>query len=148
MPDCLFTYPFFKQPGRPAGPYLPIKITNPKTGKSIEWYCLIDTGADSCLFSGDIATMLGHSLKGQGVKSCVSIGFEGTPVTTYRHTFSIALVHPTKPQTVVWTGKNTLFDCIHHNNCPQLLGVADFLKFFLITIDYRKKHTILQFKTS
>lgn len=143
MSPRVFRYPFFSPPSRSAGPYLPIKITNPKSGRSIEWYCLVDTGADTCLFSGDIATILGHKLSGRGVKSSVSMGVEGRSVATFRHTFAIALMHPTKPDTVVWRGRKKLFDCIDHNNCPQLLGVEEFLKFFRITIDYGIKQTIL-----
>jgi predicted aspartyl protease len=144
MRSSSFSYPFFEPPSRPAGPYLPIKITNPKTSASIEWYCLIDTGADTCLFSSEIATIVGHSLDGKGVKSSLSMGIEGRRITTYRHTFCIALMHPINTDKVVWQGKKRLFDCISHNNCPQLLGVEEFLKFFRITIDYRKKQSILQ----
>jgi hypothetical protein len=44
----------------------------------------------------------------------------------------------------VWQSKKTLIDCIEHDDCPLLLGVGDFLVNFRVTLDYRKKLTILQ----
>lgn len=140
-----YQYDFFAPPSREPGPYLPIKIENPKTSKSIEWYGLVDTGADSCLFPSSIAHYVGHILDGNGVKSRVSCGMEGKAVTTYLHTFRIALMHPILPDTAVWESKKGRFECVVHDKCPLLLGVEDFLCFFRITIDFGKKLTILQF---
>ncbi|MDD5674341.1 MAG: hypothetical protein PHC61_09265 [Chitinivibrionales bacterium] len=143
MPSHQFKYPFFEPPGRSAGPYLPIKITNPKENKSIEWYCLIDTGADSCLFSATVADILGHHLTGLSVKSSITKGVEGRTVRTWKHSFIISLMHPTQPGKIVWQSKKSLIDCIEHNECPLLLGVEDFLEHFRLTLDYRKKIAML-----
>ncbi len=99
---CRYRYPFFAPPGRPPGPYLPITITNPRTKRNILWYCLVDTGADTCLFSGGIAAILGHNLKGNGVKSTITTGVEGREVRTWMHTFSLKLMHPTSLERTVW----------------------------------------------
>ena len=147
MASHISKYPFFAPPSRPAGPYLPIKIKNPLTNKEIEWYCLIDTGADTCLFNGEIAEMLGHDLKGEGVKSSVSTGVDAVPIRTYMHTFILSLMHPTIQNKVVWKGKKRLFECIDNNKCPLLLGIDDFLRYFRLSIDFKQQMTSLQWKS-
>lgn len=89
--------------------------------------------------------MLGHKLKGSGVKSTITTGVEGREVRTWMHTFSLKLMHPTSLETV-WTSKKSLFECIDHDACPQLLGVKEFLRHFCITLDYRNEMTILQWE--
>lgn len=140
MPQLSFS--FYAPPGRPAGPYLPIRIFNPYTKISFDWYCLIDTGADTCFFSELLADSLGHKLNGFGVKSSVSCGVEGKAVRTWMHTCILMLMHPKEDDVVVWKGKKEKYEFIGHNNCPLLLGV-EFLKYFKITLDYKNERTIL-----
>ena len=141
-----YSYPFFAPPGRIPGPYLPITIENPLTKNNILWYCLIDSGADSCLFSGSVASILGHNLKGNGVRSQVTMGVEGQRVKTWLHTFSLWLMHPSRPDIAVWKSRKGLFECIEHDECPQLLGVDDFLRNFRVTLDYTAQKTTVQWK--
>ena len=82
-----YAYPFYAPPHRPAGPYLPIRLVNPIDKVSFVWNCLVDTGADSCLFTAALASLAGHNLGGDGVKSDVTAGIEGKQLVTYKHTF-------------------------------------------------------------
>ncbi|GEM_PF-5348127 len=44
-------------------PWLPVKIINHLTGKSISTYGLVDTGADESSLPADFARQFGHDLK-------------------------------------------------------------------------------------
>jgi hypothetical protein len=88
--------------------------------------------------------MLGHTLRGDGVKSSVTMGVEGSSARTWMHTFSLQLMHASDLDRAVWAGRNALVECIEHEKCPQLLGVADFLRFFRVTLDYRREEALLQ----
>jgi hypothetical protein len=110
----------------------------------MEWYCLVDTGADSCLFSATVADILGHNLTGRGVKSSITKGVEGRTIRTWKHSFILSLMHPTQQGQHIWQSKKALIDCIEHDECPLLLGVAGFLEHFRITLDYRKKQILIQ----
>lgn len=134
-----YTYPFYAPPERPPGPYLPIRFINPTNKTSFIWNCLVDTGADSCLFTASLAKLTGHDLTGDGVKSDVTSGIEGRQLPTYRHTFVLELLHPTNPDKVVWRSKKWLFECLNHDKFPPLLGVTDFLCHFRIMLDYPRK---------
>ena len=91
-------YPFYRfqlADGRLTPPwrlYLPIRLINPSTGKSAVAYGLVDTGADGSLFPGDLATFLGHNLKGQGVRSSVTCGIGEVRMKTFRNTFTVELL--------------------------------------------------------
>jgi len=121
---------------------LPIKITNPKAGTSAITWGLVDTGADSSLFPATLAQDLGHTLKGEGVKSSVTSGIEQTNVPTYKHTFRMDLLSWDLKKTV-WSAGKIEIDCAE-SNPPVLIGVEDFLRKFRITIDYPKEKIILQ----
>ena len=107
---------------------VPLKISNPKTGKSVHITGVVDTGADACLFPADIAEATGHDLKGDGVKSNVNFGIEQISVPVYRHTFTLELLSPNY-QKIVWSSGEIEVDCTEANP-PVLLGALDFLKFF------------------
>ena len=51
MGHLRYAYPFYAPPHRHPGPYLPIRLVNPVDNVSFVWDCLVDTGADSCLFT-------------------------------------------------------------------------------------------------
>lgn len=72
--------------------YLPIRIVNPSSGLSRKTWCLLDTGAESCLIPAEIAVGLGHDLRGPGVKSSVASGIEQYDVPTYKHAFQLELL--------------------------------------------------------
>lgn len=120
---------------------LPLRISNPATGSFLHVYGLIDTGADACLFPAKLATDLGHALRGNGVKSSVTMGIEQAQATTYKHTFKIELLAPDL-KTVVWKSKSIQIDCME-SNPPVLLGVDEFLNHFVLTVDYPKKRIML-----
>jgi hypothetical protein len=74
MAQKRYTYPFYAPPHRPAGSYLPIRLVNPIDKVSFVWNCLVDTGADSCLFTAALASLAGHNLvgshRGQALLGC------------------------------------------------------------------------------
>jgi hypothetical protein len=144
MPLFRYQYPFLEARGSIAGPYLPVTIINPVTEAGTIWNCLIDTGADQGVFGRFLAESLGHNLKGDGVKSSITSGVEGREINTWCHSFKLQLLHPTNKSTVIWQSRKQLIECLEHDNCPQILGVKDFLNNFKITIDYPHPMTTLE----
>ena len=121
--------------------YLPLRITNPATTKFVMVYGLADTGADSTLFPAELATQLGHVLKGSGVKSSITCGIEQNNVMTYRHTFKLELLRPNG--TVVQVAfPRVEIDCAE-SNPPVLLGASDFLVHFNVSIRYKAHELVL-----
>ena len=94
-------YPFVRfeyadgEVDRKGQTYLPVRITNPATGESLVTWGLLDTGADACLFPAELASELGHDLRGEGVKASVTSGIEQTEVPTYRPHSSLICFPPT-----------------------------------------------------
>ena len=113
---------------------IPVKITNPETGQSVRITGLVDTGADACLFPADVADLTGHDLRGDGVKSNVTLGIEQNKVAVYKHTFILELLSP-KYMDTVWSSGEIEVDC-SVSNPPVLLGAIDFLRYFKLTVDY------------
>ena len=120
---------------------LPFRITNVKTAASAVVWGLVDTGADATLFPSDLAVALGHSLKGDGVKSSMTSGIEQRPVSTYKHTFRLELLNSTRKRTV-WAASSVQVDCAE-SNPPVLLGVRDFLCNFKLTVNYLSENLSL-----
>jgi len=112
---------------------LPLRILNPATAREIIAWGLVDTGADASLVPASLAKLLGHKLKGKGVKVTLTGGIEQTQVTAYRHTFEISLLSPSLKRRV-WT-RSMEIDCLE-SDPPLLLGVDDFLCHFALTLDY------------
>jgi len=142
------TYPFvtFKddQGNVIRGPasYLPARITNPETGLSVVNYALVDTGADNCVIPKSIAVALGHNFDGQDVRSAKTQGVSGsTPV--YMHTFDLELLTADRAK-VFFSVSNVLISCVAPE-IPVLLGVADCLKRFTLTVNYPAGTTMLQY---
>ena len=121
---------------------VPVKITNPTTGESVRITGIVDTGADSCLFPADVAEITGHNLQGDGVRSNVNVGIEQTSVPVYKHTFILELLSPDYTETV-WSSGEIEVDC-SESNPPVLLGAADFLKYFKLTVDYADERLSLE----
>ncbi len=121
---------------------IPVKITNPATGKNVRITGLVDTGADSCLFPADVVEITGHDLKGDGVKSNVNVGIEQTNVPVYKHTFILELLSPKYMETV-WSSGEIEVDC-SESNPPVLLGAIDFLRYFKLTVDYVDERLYLE----
>ena len=120
---------------------LPVQVTNPKTGLSALVWGLVDTGADSSLFPADLAAALGHNLKGHGVRSSVTCGIEQSSVAIYKHTFRMDLLS-SDTKRVVWSSPHMEIDCAP-TNPPVLLGVENFLRHFVLTVDYKAEKIVL-----
>lgn len=114
--------------------YLPICLSNPETGQSIEVFGQVDTGADSSLFPAYLAQFLGHHLKGDGVKRSTAVGIESDGVAVWRHTFDVGLLD-TEHDRIVRSFPSMEIGCIE-SECPILLGAADFLRYFNWQIGY------------
>ena len=130
------TYPLSKKQNGAKMAYVPVKITNPDTKKSIITYALVDTGADSCCMTKDVADSTGHNLKGDGVVSNINTGLSGEKVKTYLHTFVIELLSKDTKKTL-WKSKPQQIDCVDHNSMPSLLGCVGFLENLSITVNYK-----------
>lgn len=133
------TYPFVtfkdaqgKQVNPPAT-YLPVRISNPHSGMSTVAYALIDTGADNCVFPRSLAVVLGHDFDGKHVLSKSTMGVSGK-TEVFLHTFDIEILTPDR-SSVFASFKKVLVACVL-TDIPLLLGVADCLSHFVLTIDY------------
>ena len=142
------TYPFltFKDAHgnniRPPSTYLPVRISNPETGLSIVTYALVDTGADNCVIPESIAVSLGHNFNGHGVQSDSTQGVSGT-TPVFMHTFDIDILTADRTKTF-FSVSNVLIACVSQD-IPVLLGVADCLNRFKLTVDYSAATTMLQY---
>lgn len=138
-------YPFIRVEYNDRGefvreiPAIPIRLRNPDHLGEQDVYALLDTGADACVISGDLAKIFNHRLSAKGVRSHFTWGVEGKRCRTYKHTFEIGLLSPSR-QRVVWRSGRILIDCVR-SEIPPLLGFDCFLKHFRIAIDYPKKQT-------
>ncbi|MGK5091541.1 retroviral-like aspartic protease family protein [Deltaproteobacteria bacterium TL4] len=126
-------FPFYRLSDGILRPMLPIEIQNPHTGKSFRTWGLIDTGADNCAFPAQIAKELGHELKSGKPKEIQT----GNGVTqAFEHTTKINIF--TQEVKVAYTTSETMIDFMPHLRTP-LLGVKNFLDYFILSIDYPNK---------
>ncbi|MDD3275763.1 MAG: hypothetical protein PHP93_01790 [Kiritimatiellales bacterium] len=147
MPRAEYPFYSFQTPTDACRVYLPIRLSNPKTGSSTDIeMALVDTGADSCVIPGSLAGALGHNLKHKAIRPSPTLGINGTHVDTYGHTFRLELLGP-DAETVVWSNDRTVIDCIEAE-VPILLGTQDFLANFKITIDYPAQKVVLQWPST
>ena len=124
----LLNLPFIQlSPGQIPRPYLPTVFLNPHTKKKIKVYALIDTGADECALPAGYASLIGHNLESGKVKQ---IGTGNGPTNAYSHTMCI---HVNDHEI-----NDVLFDFMPNLSTP-LLGVKNFLTYFILTIDYPKQ---------
>lgn len=105
-------------------PWLPVKIHNPHSNRSMNVYGLIDTGADECAVPAEYAPVLGHDLQA-GIRKTINTG--NGPTTAYAHTLCF--------ETDSIKIDNVLIDFMPNLNVI-LLGVKSFLSNFILTIDY------------
>ena len=122
-------------------PYIPIRITNPHSGKFVVTYALVDTGAEACVFPAELAVMLDHDFKGKGVYAREVIGITG-PGRVYMHTFNVEILLPNR-QDVLKAFSQILVKCRDQEQLPAVLGVSDCLRNFKITIDYINQVTTI-----
>ena len=143
----LHRYPFVAYEDEKTGTrrslaWIPIRLRNPLDDLSLDVYALIDTGADASVFPASLATELGHDLKGDGVESHFTYGVGAGKVATYRHTFEVGLIS-SRSDRIVWTSGRRSIDCVE-SGIPPILGVADFLLHFRVTIDYPRRMVTLR----
>ena len=110
--------------GDVARPILPMVLKNPTNGQQLRTFGLIDTGADDCAFPAVFALMTGHNL-GAGTLKEISTGNGIT--NAYTHTISLEVDG--------YKMENILIDFMPNLNIG-LLGVRNFLKNFILLIDY------------
>ena len=144
MPQC--TYPFVAfgdadgQIVRPPSTYLPVRVSNPHSGKSLVVYALIDTGADQCAFPKSLAVDLAHNFDGDDVRSESTVGVSGA-TNVFLHTFDVEILTPDRAG-VFASFRRLLVSCVE-TEIPPLLGVANCLDRFVLTIDYREMEVTL-----
>lgn len=146
MPECI--YPFvsfadeFGNTVRPPSTYLPVRITNPHSERSVVVYALIDTGADQCAFPESLAVELGHDFQGEGVESESTVGVSGA-TSVFLYTFDIDILTPDR-KGVFASFHNMLISCVP-TEIPSLLGVANCLNHFVLTINYPEMSVALSY---
>ena len=137
MPRCTYPFVAFSDEGgqivRRPSTYLPVRVSNPHSGQSLVVYALIDTGADQCAFPKSLAVELAHNFDGEGVRSESTVGVSGT-TSVFLHTFDIDILTPDR-QRIFASFHNLLISCVE-TEIPLLLGVADCLDRFVLTINY------------
>lgn len=135
-------YPFqaqgkFSQPS----PLLPILITNPHNGSQFRTWGLLDTGAIATVIPGFIARIIGHNV--ENVASFSGNG-AGGQLTVYPHACSIDILSMDSNGKV--NEENDIVIRIPPRNVGVinglpgvLLGVNDFLKKYIVKIDYPRQ---------
>ena len=128
-------YPFFNNQ-----PQIPIIIKSPLTRASIPVLALIDTGADNCLFPKHVPIRLGHTLNDRhGVSTGIGYGVEEKGIMTWSHPLVIGLADPTDYSVVAKNMRQRMIECTDSDTTPVLLGTSNFLRYFKLTVDYKKK---------
>ena len=135
-------YPFqaqgvYSQPS----PLLPILITNPHNGARFRSWGFLDTGAVATVIPAFIARIIGHNV--ENVASFHGNG-AGGQLTVYPHTCSIDILSMDSNGNV--NEENGIVIRIPPSNVGViiglpgvLLGVNDFLKKYIVKIDYPRQ---------
>ncbi len=71
-------------------PIVPITVRNPRTGASVRYLVLVDSGADNCMFGPEIAELLNIKIL-QGRPSTVSGVVAGQSRMYYKHSVEIEI---------------------------------------------------------
>ena len=136
----IIDYPFVSLDGSPK-PAVPVILTNPANDFSYSTWALIDTGADSTAIPESIAKAVYHNIRHESVKRDVHWGIGGT-AKVYYHTFRIDVLKSDKKgnvheQTAIRMNKKA-FSVIPGLHI-MILGENDFLKKYVLTINYPRK---------
>lgn len=119
------------------------RITNPVTHKFVVSKCLLDSGADRCLFPAGFANMTGHDLKNHGCSVIGSSGINGNEISSWLHCFKVELLSEDYKQ-VIWRSKEIDIGCLDHDNTPPLFGYSGFLEFMNIRFNYPTKKIVIE----
>jgi hypothetical protein len=121
-------------------PILPVLITNPHNGANFRTWGLVDTGAVATVIPGFIARNIGHNVENVATSSGDCAGGQ---ITVYPHTCNIDILSMNSNGNV---NENDIIIRIPPckmgviNDCQcVLLGVSDFLKKYILKIDYPRK---------
>lgn len=118
-----------------------VRVYNPVRGNNLIINCLLDSGADKCLFPEFIATSV-LSMRSGGKSQ--SKGIANFPIDTYPHLLRLELLS-TDYNRVIWASKNLTIDCVPHD-VPPLLGSSDFLINFIISFNYKQEFFTIKHK--
>jgi predicted aspartyl protease len=108
-------------------PVVPITVEHSE--KYINYTALMDTGADTCLFSSDVAHMLGIELK--AVPAREMVGIANTTVQAYYHVVRIRIGDVSYRTSVGFAEMP--------NELYGLLGQQGFFDHFVVTFDRSRK---------
>lgn len=118
-------FPDHKQAQRPV---IPIKVKY--QGKEIDYLALIDSGADFCVFHGEIGQFLGIDI--ENGKKLEFFGVTGEKEVAYFHKIIINIGGHDKE---CYCG----FSKLNNSKLPYgILGQRGFFDVFKITMDYKK----------
>jgi hypothetical protein len=133
-------HPFVEIGGIPK-PALFVKLINPANGFEHTTWALIDTGADYTVIPEYIAQKLYHDVRNKKVKTTWCTGIGGN-ATAYHHTFSLRFFKSDAKGNIskkVAIRINKRLFAVVENLHTMVLGTGDFLKDYVLTIDYSKK---------
>jgi hypothetical protein len=133
-------HPFVVIGGIPK-PALFVKLINPANGFEYTTWALIDTGADYTVIPGHIAQQLYHDVRNKKVKMTWCTGIGGN-APTYHHTFSLRFFESDTKGNIskkVAIRINKRLFAVVEGLHTMVLGVGDFLKNYVLTIDYSRK---------
>lgn len=116
---------------------------NPKTGKGCNCKALLDTGADRSMFPRMIAGQSNYKIDDTSKPDGQCYGISGTSVNVWKNDFIINLLDDTRRK-IVKTSRIISIDCVSKNDTSPILGTSDFLKDFIITMNYPKKTFTLE----
>jgi hypothetical protein len=137
----IIDYPFVDILGSPK-PALPVVLINPDNGFDYFTWAIIDTGADTTVIPEFIAKSLYHDVKHHTVKRDMHWGIGGE-VVAYYHTFRINVLgldpkgNVDNEKTAVKISRRPF--AVIQNLHIMVLGENDFLKKYVLTINYPKK---------
>ena len=129
--NCPFSVPENYKDFGPQ-PYIPIRIINPKTNQAIINWGLVDTGAFSCRLPSMCGESIGIDiLKGRLCEGATA----GGKNKVYVHPCNIEILDMDNNVLTRITGEFAFGDSVPF----VLLGVQDFLKDYIVTIDYPRQ---------
>ena len=120
-------------------PQLAVRVINPENGLSCCTAAIIDTGASASLIPEFISKAIGHTINAVRPCHCSTAG--PVDATVYPHTYTLEIYsfeEGASNDAPIITIKNRIIDTA---NCHfMILGVTDFLKDYILTVNYPEKY--------